>query len=57
MLVEGQSIELVVEGFSPQIFHFAETFAVPAAAEKYRLINKGDKKAKVVVSFVKDEAC
>ena len=57
MLVEGQSIELVVEGFSPQIFHYAETFAVPAAAEKYLLINKGDKKAKVVVSFVKDEAC
>jgi mannose-6-phosphate isomerase class I len=57
MLVEGQSIDLKVEGNKPRTFHYAETFAVPAAANKYRLVNKGAEKAKVVVSFVKDEAC
>ena len=57
MLVEGDSIHLNVNGCEPRTFNYAETFAVPAAAEKYRLINTGDKKAKVVVSFVKDEAC
>ena len=57
MLVEGQSIDLKVEGNKPRTFQYAETFAVPAAAQKYRLINKGAEKAKVIVSFVKDEAC
>ena len=57
MLVEGSSIELIVAGFRPQTFHYAETFAVPAAASNYSLINKGMARAKVVVSFVKDEAC
>ncbi|WP_223170352.1 class I mannose-6-phosphate isomerase [Maribacter aquimaris] len=57
MLVEGESIELEVEGSKTQTFHFAETFAVPASAENYSLVNKGKTKAKVIVSFVKDEAC
>ncbi len=56
MLVEGIEIELKQE-MTSQCFHFAETFAVPAAAKNYKLINKGATMAKVIVSFVKEEAC
>lgn len=56
MLVEGSSIELELED-SVREFHYAETFAIPAATESYKLINKGDSSAKVIVSFVKDGAC
>jgi len=56
MLVEGVSIDLEIED-AVREFHYAETFAIPAAAGKYKLINKGGETAKVIVSFVKDEAC
>lgn len=57
MLVEGSSIALEVQGFESHTYHFAETFAVPAAAGFYKLINQGSQTAKVVVAFVKEEAC
>ncbi|MBJ6367447.1 class I mannose-6-phosphate isomerase [Snuella sedimenti] len=56
MLVEGTAVELDLVNDS-QTFHYAETFAVSAAANSYRLVNKGKEAAKVIVSFVKDEAC
>jgi mannose-6-phosphate isomerase class I len=56
MLVEGDSIELLIDG-EKQDFYYAETFAIPAAAKKYTLINKSNKKAKVIISFVKESAC
>ncbi len=56
MLVEGTSINLDLRTES-HTFNFAETFAIPSAAGSYKLINNGNKKAKVIVSFVKDEAC
>jgi len=56
MLVEGDSIELLIEG-EKQGFNYAETFAIPAAAKKYTLINKSNQKAKVIISFVKESAC
>jgi len=56
MLVEGSSILLELVNDS-QTFYYAETFAIPAATNNYRLINTGKETAKVVVSFVKDEAC
>jgi mannose-6-phosphate isomerase class I len=56
MLVEGSAIVLDLID-QQQTFHYAETFAIPAATGSYRLINKGKTKAKVIVSFVKDEAC
>ena len=56
MLVEGSSIGLELQDVIRE-FHYAETFAVPAATGNYKLINKGDCTAKVIVSFVKDEAC
>ena len=56
MLVEGVSVALNL-GTDSQIFHYAETFAVAAAANRYKLINKGNQRAKVILSFVKEEAC
>ncbi|MEC3907040.1 class I mannose-6-phosphate isomerase [Tamlana sp. 2201CG12-4] len=56
MLVEGTAVELDLVNDS-QTFYYAETFAVSAAANSYKLINKSRKTAKVIVSFVKDEAC
>ena len=56
MLVEGCTIELEMVD-ATQEFHYAETFAIPAATKSYKLINRGDSTAKVIVSFVKDEAC
>ena len=57
MLVEGESMQVEIEGSENQSYHFAETFAVPAATGNYSLVNKGKEKAKVIVSFVKEEAC
>ena len=57
MLVEGESLQLQIKGSANQSFHFAETFAIPAAVEKYTLLNIGKSKARVIISFVKDSAC
>ncbi|HET8735009.1 MAG TPA: class I mannose-6-phosphate isomerase [Pricia sp.] len=56
MLVEGTSIALELEG-AFKTFHYAETFAVPAATNRYKLLNTGKKMAKVVVAFVREDAC
>ena len=56
MLVEGDTIELLIDGDEHK-FHYAETFAIPAAAKSYTLVNKSNKSAKVIVSFVKENAC
>ncbi len=54
-LVEGSSVKLETENGGAATFNYAETFVVPAAAESYRLVNEGDRPAKVVKAFVKDE--
>ncbi len=56
MLVEGDTIELHVNE-ERQTFHYAETFVVPAAAKSYTILNTGTKLAKVIVAFIKDNAC
>ena len=53
-LVEGQSIILETASGRSQRFNYAETFIVPASADRYRLINEGDQAAKVVKAFLKD---
>lgn len=56
MLVEGEKVEVTANGRSA-MFHFAETFVVPAAAGSYQIKQKENKKAFVVVAYVKDECC
>ncbi|GAA4169503.1 class I mannose-6-phosphate isomerase [Sphingobacterium ginsenosidimutans] len=57
MLVEGEAVELTTANGMKRIFHYAETFAVPAAAKSYSLRNLGASQAKVIQSFVKDSKC
>jgi mannose-6-phosphate isomerase class I len=54
MLVEGSKVAAVNEDGSEQVFQYAETFVIPAAAKSYTLVNKGSGRAKVVKAFVKD---
>ena len=52
-LVEGSSVRVeTAEGLTPR-FAYAETFVIPAAAERYRLVNEGDGPAMAVCAFVK----
>ncbi|HEU5103358.1 MAG TPA: class I mannose-6-phosphate isomerase [Roseiflexaceae bacterium] len=55
-LVEGRSVTLETAGGMRQRFNYAETFVVPAAAVRYRLINSGPQPAQVVVAFMKPGA-
>jgi mannose-6-phosphate isomerase class I len=55
MLVEGTSIRLETSDGRHQRFNFAETFLVPAAADRYQLINEGTTTAKVVKAYLKPD--
>jgi len=54
MLVEGTSLILETNG-KRQRFNYAETFLVPAAAERYKLINEGTTPAKAVKAYLKPD--
>lgn len=49
----GAGVRLETPGGRSQRFAFAETFVVPAAAERFRLTNLGDQPVQVVKAFVK----
>ncbi len=55
MLVEGTAITIKTSDGTTMDLNYAETFVVPAAAQRYTLINKGKGRAKVVKAFVKDK--
>ncbi|WP_346237033.1 class I mannose-6-phosphate isomerase [Niabella insulamsoli] len=52
MLVEGAALTVQI-GDAEVAFHYAETFVIPAAVKKYKLINQGAGTAKVVKAFIK----
>ena len=56
MLVEGSKIELETDNGTSGNFHYAETFIVPAGAQRYRLINRTNKTAKVIKAFLKPDS-
>ena len=53
MLVEGDAVSVSIESGEEQIFNYAETFVIPAAAGAYTLKNKGNHPIKLVKAFVK----
>jgi predicted NBD/HSP70 family sugar kinase/mannose-6-phosphate isomerase class I len=52
MLVEGQSVTVKTNG-DEQVFSFAETFVIPAAAGEYTVINNGTEPVKLIKAFIK----
>lgn len=56
MLVEGEQVMLETQNGMKQVFNYAETFVVPAAAKRFKLTNLGTTTARVVTSFVKANA-
>jgi phosphosulfolactate phosphohydrolase-like enzyme len=53
MLVEGESVLLETPNGTSQVFAYAETFVVPAAAGAYTLSNLGQSTARVIKAFLK----
>jgi len=53
ILVEGESVQIETANGTKQVYAFAETFIVPAAAGKYLLTNLGKNRAKVIKAFLK----
>lgn len=55
MLVDGTSVSAEVDGVGSYKFNYAETFIVPAATGRYKLINHDKQHAKVIKVFLKDD--
>ena len=55
-LVEGEAVVVETGDGRRQRFNYAETFIVPAAAGRYRLVNDGRVPARVVTTFLKPTA-
>ena len=54
MVVEGASVDIEIDG-KCSTYYYAETIVIPAAAEKYRLINPNEKAIKVVCAYLKPD--
>jgi mannose-6-phosphate isomerase class I len=55
-VVDGQSAIVETADGRRERFHYAETFVVSAAAERYRLINDSGRPVKVIRAYLKPEA-
>lgn len=55
MLVEGTSITVKTSGGNETIYHYAETFVIPAAATGFSITNNGAGRAKVIKAFLKED--
>jgi predicted NBD/HSP70 family sugar kinase/mannose-6-phosphate isomerase class I len=53
MLVEGNAVLVKTTNGTTQLFHYAETFVIPAGAGSYQLSNPGKTELKVIKAFVK----
>lgn len=53
MLVDGETIQVETGDGSKQVFTYAETFVIPAAAKSYHITNLGKTPAKVIKAFLK----
>ena len=53
MLVEGESLCIETADGTRQVYAYAETFVVPAAAKSYQLTNLGAGRARVIKAFLK----
>ena len=54
-LVEGKTITLETPGGLRQCFNYAETFVVPAGAERFTLVNEDTQPAMVVMAYLKEK--
>lgn len=52
-VVEGSCVLLETKNGTVQRFNYAETFVVPSGAESFKIINKGNERAKVLDVFMK----
>jgi len=55
MLVEGSSISVTTANGTTTIYHYAETFVIPAAAITFQVRNLGEQRAKLIKAFIKKE--
>jgi mannose-6-phosphate isomerase class I len=53
MIVEGQLVQVETAAGVKNVFCYAETFVIPAAAGSYRLTNQGNGILKVIKAFLK----
>lgn len=52
-LVEGQKIEVITENGNSKLYHYAETFVIPASAKSFTVINRGLGLCKLILAFIK----
>ncbi|HEY1166402.1 MAG TPA: hypothetical protein VGE90_14580, partial [Chitinophaga sp.] len=55
MLVEGASITVSTANGSTTVYHYAETFVIPAGTGACRIRNQGGSRAKLIKAFLKQE--
>ena len=55
MLVEGASITVSTANETTTVYHYAETFVIPAGTGACRIKNQGGSRAKLIKAFLKQE--